>query len=253
MTKSWNEAQAERHRQLAELWQRADRLDARELGQLCVLVEQILSRCAKSKLAETDQTVDDLIHAYLDECVLSRLATDPQKFKAQKPTSHGALILFFQNFVISHSRGSESRIARQGEALETESGHLRPEVERHFATGNVVDRLQAEGFSMTQLEAEVLAFLGGMSPLERQLLDNYCEVEQLSIDKLFPNAPHLQSLARVAVAQMGLWYGKTAKRDLKQFGQTRLGRFMARQIGEPLDESHRDTVQALMGLISQLA
>ena len=253
MTKSWSEAQSERYRQLAELWQRADQLDVKGIERLCLLVVEILSRCAKTNLAETGQSIDDLIHAYLVERVLTRLQLDPEKFKAQMPTSHGALILFFQNFVISHSRRSESRLTRQAETLETESGDIWPAVEQHFDPESLVDRLQAEGFSMAQLEVEVQVFLDNMNPLERQLLDNYCESEQLSIAKLFPDAPHLQSLARVAVAQMGLWYGKTGKRDLAQFGQTRLGRFMARMVGQPLDESHRETVQVLMCLIRQLA
>jgi hypothetical protein len=252
MTTSWSRTQAERYRQLAELWPRATQLNGREIERLCILVLEILSQCSKVNLASTGQEVEDLIHAYIEERVLLRLATDPAKFAAQMPTSHGALILFFQNFVISMARKSESQLARQAHTLETEEGVIRPEVESHYCQIDLVDRLQEEGFSINQLEQEVRTFLAGMSSIERTLVHNYCDAD-LSVARLFPNSSQQQSLARVAVAQMGLWYGRTGNRDLAKFTQTRLGRFMAQQIGQPLNETHSDTLQVLMSLICQLA
>ena len=252
MTTSWNKTQAERYRQLAELWSRAAQLNGWEIERLCILVLEILSQCSKVNLASTGQDVEDLIHAYIEERVLLRLATDPVKFAAQMPTSHGALILFFQNFVISMARKSESQLARRADTLETEEGDVRAEVESHFCQIDLVDRLQAQGFSIGKLEKDVKAFLAGVSTMERTLVHNYCDAE-LSMARLFPNSPQQQSLARVAVAQMGLWYGRTGNRDLAKFAQTRLGRFMMQQIGQPLNESHRETLQTLMSLICQLA
>ena len=252
MTTHWNRSQAERYRQLAELWARAGQLDGREIERLCVLVLEILSQCAKANLATTGFDIDDLIHTYIEEKILNRLITDPAKFVAQMPNSHGALILFFQNFVISLARKSEQQLAARADSLETEEGEIRHEVEAQLCPVNLVDTLREEGFSIQALEVEVHRFLDALSPTERQLMNNYCN-EDLSVARLFPGSAKQQSLAHVAVAQMGLWRGNTASRDLARFARTDLGRFMARQIGQPLDDSHRSTLQALMGLICQLA
>lgn len=252
MTTHWNRSQAERYRQLAELWGRAGQLEGREIERLCVLVLEILTQCSKANLAPTGLDHDDLIHTYIEEKILYRLATDPEKFVAQMPNSHGALIFFFQNFVISLARKSENQVATKADTLETEEGEIRHEVEAHLCPVNLVDTLREEGFSIQALEADVQHFLNGLSATERQLMSNYCN-DDLSVAKLFPGSARQQSLANVAVAQMGLWRGNTASRDLARFAQTDLGRFMARQIGQPLDDSHRSTLQALMGLICQLA
>ena len=252
MTTTWNRAQTERHQELAGLWQRAGSLSATETGRLCELVVAILSRCAKMNLATTDHEFEDLIHAYVEERILLKLLTDPAKFRTQMPVNHGALIAFFQRFVISLARKSESRVAQQAETMETETGEIRSVVEGHACQIDLLDTLRTQGFSVLSLQANVQAFLSGLTSVERAVVQNYCDAD-LSVARLFPHSPAQQSLARTAIAQMGLWYGRTAGRDLQKFARTRLGRFMSQQIGQPLNESHADAIQAMMSLICQLA
>lgn len=252
MTTTWNKAQAERHQELAALWLRAGTLTAAETGRLCELVIAILQRCAKVNLATTEHEIEDLIHAYVGEKILPKLMTDPDKFRAQMPVNHGALIGFFQRFVISLARQSESRQARQADGLEADTGEIRAEVEGRVCQVDLVDTLQAQGFKVAALHSAAQAFLAGLTPVERAVVQNYCDAD-LSVARLFPNSPAQQSLARTAIAQMGLWYGRTTGRDLQKFARTRLGRFMSQQIGQPLDESHADAIQAVMSLICQLA
>lgn len=252
MNTSWDNSQAERYRQLAKLWQRVECLTEGELGELCALVARILHGCSKANLARTDQTIDDLIHSYIAEKILFPLSTGPDKFKCQMPVSHGALIYFFQNFVISIARKSESRLSRQSDAIETDEGDIRPEVAGQTCETGLIERLQGQGFSVATLQVETAGFLNGMSPIERTVLHNYCSAG-VSVAEQFPNSPRQQSLARVAMAQMGLWQGKTQGRDLQKFSATRLGHFMTRVIGQPLDETHLETMEALMSLLCELA
>lgn len=252
MTRNWDQSQAERHRKLAALWQRADCLDESELGGLCSLVLDILSRCSKANLARTDQEVDDLIHSYIVEKVLLPLQSDPEKFRQQMPTSHGALIQFFQRFVISIARKSESRLAQQSDMLETDAGEIRREAEARSCPAGRLDQLHALGFSVTALHAQAARFVGGLSSVERAVLRNYCDAD-LSVARLFPGASQQQSLARVAAAQLGLWHGRIRGRDVREFARTRLGRFMTNTIGQPLDETHLETMEAIMSMLCDVA
>ena len=101
MTTSWGQAQASRYSELAALWARADKLDEKELTRLCLLVSEILSGCSKANLATTDMEIEDLIQSFIAEKILYPLQTAPAKFQRQMPTSHGALIMYFQRFVTS--------------------------------------------------------------------------------------------------------------------------------------------------------
>jgi len=252
MTKSWDQSQGERHRKLAALWQRAESLNELELGQLCSLVLDILSRCSKANLADTDQDVEDLVHSYIVEKVLQPLQTDPEKFRQQMPTSHGALIQFFQRFVISIARKSESRLARQSDMLETESGEIRRDAEARCCPAGQIDQLHLLGFSVTALHAQAARFVDRLSAIERDVLRNYCDAD-LSVAGLFPGSPQQQSLARVAAARLGLWHGRIRGRDIRDFSRTGLGRFMTDAIGQALDETHLDTMEAIMGMLCDVA
>ena len=68
-----------------------------------------------------------------------------------------------------------------------------------------------------------------------------------------PEVPNNKHDARVAVVQMGLWHSRTPGRDIGKFSHTRLGRFMTEAIGQPLDETHLEAVEALMGLLCDVA
>lgn len=252
MKTSWEKAQAERHRQLAELWQCIDRLDEKGWERLYGLVVEILSRCSKANLAETGLELPELIDCYFIQKIFEPAQTDPAKLKRQMPLHHGALIGFFQRFAIDMARRAESRGAGCSAPLEDEEGRISQEAEACGCRQDFIDRLQAHGFSLGTLETEAEVFLAAMSPIERTVMRNYCNAD-LSITKLFPGSPQQQSLARVAVAQMGLWSGKTQGRDLEKFSATRLGRFMAKAIGQPLDNTHLDTMNALMSLLCELA
>lgn len=251
MTKIWNEVQSKRYQQLVVLWQKAGLLNDKEFEQLCVLVKRILMESAKTGLPETGQSHEDLIHGYLVKHILEKVQTDPEKFKAQMPTSHGALILFFKQFVISLGRGYESRVIQRSEPMETETGELRHEVAELESGEGVQERLHAEGMSLETLKEQLYAFAAGLTPIQRQLLDNYFDEPQQSIETMFPGDKEAQSLARVAVAEMGLWYGKSDKRNPQTFAQTKLGHFMSRQIGQSLNLTHLPAVEALMHLIAQ--
>ena len=120
MTTSWGKAQASRYSELAALWARADSLDEKELTRLCLLASEILSGCSKANLAPTDMDIEDLIQSFIAEKILYPLQTAPDKFKRQMPTSHGALIMYFQRVVTSRARTSESRLKRRSEGLEVE-------------------------------------------------------------------------------------------------------------------------------------
>lgn len=252
MTKSWAQAQAERYSRLAPLWARAGSLDRSELEALCQLVIEILSRCSKGNLAPTDMDVEDLIQSYVAEGILYALQTDPGKFRRQKPISHGALIGYFQNFVKDRARKNESRLKRRSEAIETETGVVRPDVEAVRQQPLAAGRLHALGFAVEALVHRSERFVEGLSPVERTVLCNFFHGD-LAIAKLYPQSPRLQAEARLATAQLGLWRGRTSGRDVAAFAATRIGRFMGQAIGQPLDESHIDTIQALMGLLCDVA
>lgn len=252
MTRSWDQSQAERHRQLADLWQRAESLNEPELGQLCSLVIAILLGCSRTNLATTNQEFEDLIHSYIAEKVLLPLQNDPAKFRQQMPTSHGALIQFFQRFVISITRKPESRLAHRSDTIETESGEVRAEAEARSCPAGQLDQLHTLGFSVTALHEQATRFVGRLSSVERAVLRNYCDTD-LSVARLFPGSPQQQALARVAVVQMGLWHSRTPGRDIGKFSHTRLGRFMTEAIGQPLDETHLEAVEALMSMLCDVA
>lgn len=252
MKTSWEKAQAERHAQLAGLWQRIDCLNDKEWSRLYSLVAGILVHCSKAGLAATDLELSDLINDYFVQKILAPAQVDPAKLKAQMPEHHGALILFFKRYVISLSRKSESQLNTRSSSIETEEGELRHEVEDCGCRRPLGERLQAQGWSLPGLQQQAGAFLSGLSAIERTLIRNYCDAD-LSIARLFPNSPRQQSLARVAMAQMGLWSGKTRGRDLQKFAGTDLGCFMARVIGHCLENTDFDAMDALMSLLCELA
>jgi hypothetical protein len=260
MTTSWGQAQASRYSELAALWARADSLDEKELTRLCLLVSEILSGCSKANLASTDMEIEDLIQSFIAEKILYPLQTAPDKFKRQMPTSHGALIMYFQRVVTSRARTSESRLKRRSEGLEvdveaeteSETRYVRPEVENAGHRPGTVERLYALGFAVEALVSRSERFVGGLAPLERDVLCNFFHGD-LAVAKLFPDSPRLQAEARLATAQLGLWRGNTAGRNVAAFANTRIGRFMSQAIGEPLDASHIEAIEALMGLLCDVA
>ena len=252
MTTSWGQAQASRYSELAALWARADSLDEKELTRLCLLVIEILSRCSRANLAPTDMDVEDLIQSYVAEEILYALQTDPDKFRRQMPTNHGALILYFQRFVRDRARKRESQLKRRSEGIESEAGAMRPEVEavgRHPLT---IERLHALGFAVEALVRRSERFVEGLSPVERVVLCNFFHGD-LAVASLYPQSPRLQAEARLATAQLGLWRGRTSGRDVAAFATTRIGRFMGQAIGQPLDASHIEAIEALMGLLCDVA
>ena len=260
MTTSWGKAQASRYSELAALWARADSLDEKELTRLCLLVSEILSGCSKANLAPTDMDVEDLIQSFIAEKILYPLQTAPDKFKRQMPTSHGALIMYFQRVVTSRARTSESRLKRRSEGLEveveaedeTKTHYVRPEVEDAGHRPGTVERLYALGFAVEALVSRSERFVGSLAPLEREVLCNFFHGD-LAVAKLYPDSPRLQAEARLATAQLGLWRGNTAGRNVAAFANTRIGRFMSQAIGQPLDASHIEAIEALMGLLCDVA
>lgn len=262
MTTSWGKAQASRYSELAALWARADSLDEKELTRLCLLASEILSGCSKANLAPTDMDIEDLIQSFIAEKILYPLQTAPDKFKRQMPTSHGALIMYFQRVVTSRARTSESRLKRRSEGLEveaepdaeakTDTRYVRPEVENAGHRPSTVERLYALGFAVEALVSRSERFVGCLAPLERDVLCNFFHGD-LAVAKLYPDSPRLQAEARLATAQLGLWRGNTAGRNVAAFANTRIGRFMSQVIGQPLDASHMEAIEALMGLLCDVA
>lgn len=252
MTTSWGQAQASRYSELAALWARADSLDEKELTRLCLLVIEILSRCSRANLAPTDMDFEDLIQSYVAEDILYALQTDPNKFKRQMPTSHGALIGYFQNFVKDRARKRESQLKQRSEGIESETGAVRPEVEEGGRHPLAIERLHALGFAVETLVRRSERFVEGLSPVEWVVLCNFFHGD-LAVAKLYPDSPRLQAEARLATAQLGLWRGNTAGRNVAAFANTRIGRFISQVIGEPLDASHMEAIEALMGLLCDVA
>lgn len=250
MNSSWDNSQTERHRQLSVLWQQLGALSEAQWSEMYRLVVLILRHSNRQKLPETGHEFDELISLYFFEKIFSRAQVDPEKLKSQMPLHHGALINFFQRFVISLSRSAQSQALNRSQSWDDEEGRINAAVEVAGQEPTIVDTLLAQGFSAEKACDQARRFVEALSNLERLLIRNYAG-DNLSISRLVN--PTQLAAAQLAVTQLGLWQSKTRKRDLSEFAKTDLGCFMTRTIGEPLNETHSGSIEVLMRLICKLA
>ena len=261
MTTSWGQAQASRYSELAALWARADSLDEKELTRLCLLVSEILSGCSKANLAPTDMDIEDLIQSFIAEKILYPLQTAPDKFKRQMPTSHGALIMYFQRVVTSRARTSESRLKRRSEGLEveaeTESRPRPPLCAPRGRKALAIGQVRSSACMHWGSPSRPLSVGANASSVAWLRLSGTCSAIFSTATWRSPSSTRIRPGCRPKPdwqrPRLGLWRGNTAGRNVAAFANTRIGRFMSQAIGQPLDASHLEAIEALMGLLCDVA